>query len=162
MTTDFVVTYKTATGVNYIACQVKYDQSDLKNGRTADKLKIEERYWLQERAVYKVLLSSELNPTFSDNLERLYRWRNLDVTREYLRMIYAFGKRSLRQMSASDQLISDNFPSESLDLPGSLWRVNAYQSVLILLGKRIWSGPIEEVPIDQMQLRELRERVANA
>lgn len=162
MTTDFLVTYKTAMGVSYTAYQVKYDQSDLKNTRTVDKLKIEERYWLQKEVAYQVLLSSELNSTFGENLERLYRWRNLEVGKEYLRLIYAFCKRALRQMKANDLLIPDNFPRENLEFPGSLWKVNAYHSVLILLGKKIWSGPIKEVPLAHIQLRELKERVGNA
>lgn len=150
MTTDFVVTYDTPSGLRDHAYQIKCSQADLENKRTYTKLLIEREYWKRQGVPWTLLLSSDFNKIRTHNLDRLVALRFEAFSEEdFARLLKAF--------IGWQSMYPDRVPCELplAFVPASRERsISSEQAVLILAAHQRIKFAIDEVRIEQCPLGE--------
>ncbi len=156
MTTDFLVTYRTPSGKDYLkAYQIKRSEDDYADGRTRAKLKIEAEYWKRSNIPWCVVLSASYNKILCDNLEHLHPYRETTYTVDDL--IFLFRILS-EEISANPHLCYEDAASGEIEpLPDRMVSLSVSDGLKVLLSRKMLSFPISEKPLAKCHLRDFKE-----
>ena len=155
MTTDFLVTYKNGNGViSKKAFQVKYSRDDLNNGRTLAKLKIEGEYWKRQKIPWSVVLSSDFNKIFCENLEILHPYRETYYTERDLKFIFDILK---QEISCNSFLHYGNSDGEIDPLPDKGCSISVTEGLKLLISRKYLSFPDHDKLLTNCYLTDFTE-----
>jgi hypothetical protein len=146
MTTDFVITVRTPTGIMELARTVKY-KKDLASLRVMEKFEIERVYWQSRGVDWKIITEQDVDQTLAANVRWLHRYRWLHaiapITEETIRRVEAVLKPQLTEENELPLRDLTDACDNSLNLPPGTSLV----IVRYLLANRRWevdmSRPIQ-------------------
>lgn len=137
MTTDFLVTTRTPTGIIELARTVKY-KKDLASARVMEKFEIERVYWQSRGVDWKIITEKDIDLTLAANVRWLHRYRWLHaitpITEETIQRIEAVLRPQLTEENELPLRDLTNTCDENLGLQSGTSLV----VVRYLLANRIW------------------------
>lgn len=146
MTTDFVITVRTPTGIIELARTVKY-KKDLASLRVMEKFEIERVYWQSRGVDWKIITEQDIDLILAANVKWLHRYRWLHaiapITEETIQRVEAV----LRPQLTEENELPLRYLTDVSDLNLGLPPGTSLVVVRYLLANRIWevdmSNPIQ-------------------
>lgn len=153
MTSDFLVTYRTGVTDIVKAYQIKASHEEANRPRTLEKLKVEEEYWNHQGIEWKLLVATDFNRQFVENLEAMRQLRAMRFSAGALSKADDF----LDQVRGTlrPQYPIQRMAQIEIDMDGHA--MNGFQTAVLLIAKKMRAAPIQETPLSSLTVGQLEE-----